>query len=116
MIKRELYTIDAEGQVVGRIATKIASLLRGKNKPEFQPNIDNGGAVEVVNINKLKFSGKKIEQKKYFRYTGYPGGIRETKMSDLNKLNPAEILKRAVKQMLPDTRLRTGMMKRLKIK
>ena len=116
MTKRNLHTIDAAEQSAGRLATKIAILLRGKNKPEYEPYIDNGDIVEVVNIDKLKFTGKKIEQKKYFRYSGYPGGLKETKMGDLAKSNPAEILKRAVRKMLPATKLRDGMMKRLIIK
>lgn len=116
MIKRDIHKLDAADQSVGRLATQIVNFLRGKNKPEFQPNVDNGDAVEVINVDKLKFTGKKLEQKKYFRYSGYPGGLKETKMRDLNISNPAEILKRAVKQMLPDTKLRNGMMKRLVIK
>ena len=115
-IKRNLHKIDADNQSVGRISTRIAVFLRGKNKPEFEPHIDNGDIVEVVNVDKLKFTGKKLDQKKYFRYSGYPGGLKETKMSDLAKSNPAEILRKAVKEMLPPTRLRDGMMKRLIIK
>ena len=116
MEKRNLHKIDATDQVVGRIATKIATLLRGKNKPEYVPHVDNGDIVEVTNIQKLSFSGKKLDQKKYFRYSGYPGGLKETKMSDLQKDKPDEILRKAVKKMLPATRLRNGMMKRLIIK
>lgn len=115
-INRQLHKIDASDQSVGRLATKIAIFLRGKNKPEYEPNIDNGDIVEVENIKKLKFTGKKIEQKKYFRYSGYPGGLKEKKMSDLAKSNPAEILSRAVREMLPPNKLRNGMMKRLIIR
>ncbi len=116
MIKRNKHKIDAENKTVGRLASQIAVILRGKNKPEFEPHIDIGDIVEVININKLKFTGKKLEQKKYFRYSGYPGGIKETEMSVLYKKNPALIFKRAVKQMLPDNKLREGMLKRLIIK
>jgi len=116
MIKRNLHKIDAAGQSAGRLATKIALLLRGKNKPEYEPHIDNGDIVEVFNVDKLKFTGKKLEQKKYFRYSGYPGGLKETKMKDLAVSNPAEILRRAVREMLPPTKLRNGMMKRLIIR
>lgn len=115
-INRQLHKIDATDKSAGRIATQIAILLRGKNKPEYQPNIDNGDIVEVENIKKLKFTGKKLEQKKYFRYSGYPGGLKEKKMSDLAKNNPAEILSRAVREMLPPNKLRNGMMKRLIIR
>ena len=116
MIERKLHKIDATNKAVGRMASEIAIILRGKNKPEFAPHIDNGDIVEVSNADKMKFTGKKEEQKKYFRYSGYPGGLKETKLSSLNKSNPGEIIKRAVKQMLPATRLRDGMMKRLIIK
>ncbi len=116
MIKRNLHKIDAADQVAGRLATKIATFLRGKNKPEYEPYLDNGDIVEVVNVNKMKFTGKKLDQKKYFRYSGYPGGLKETKMSDLAENNPGDILKRAVRDMLPPTKLRDGMMKRLIIK
>jgi large subunit ribosomal protein L13 len=116
MTKRSIHKIDATNQSVGRLSTKIAILLRGKNKPEFTPHIDNGDIVEVFNVDKLKFTGKKLEQKKYYRYSGYPGGLKETKMSDLFKSNPGEILRRAVREMLPPTKLRDGMMKRLIIK
>ncbi|MEA3463792.1 MAG: 50S ribosomal protein L13 [Patescibacteria group bacterium] len=113
MIERKLHKIDATNKSVGRLATQIAIILRGKNKPEFQPHLDLGDIVQVSNTNKLKFTGKKLEQKKYFKYSGYPGGLKETKMSDLIKNNPAEILRRAVREMLPGNRLRNGMMKRL---
>lgn len=116
MIKRNVCKIDAENKTVGRLASRIAVILRGKNKPEFEPRIDNGDIVHVVNIGKLKFTGKKLEQKKYFKYSGYPGGMKEIKMSELNKNNPALIIRRAVKQMLPDNTLREGMLKRLIIK
>ena len=116
MDKRKLHKIDATNQATGRLATHIATILRGKNKPEFQPNIDAGDIVEVANVDKLKFTGKKLEQKKYFSYSGYPGGLKEKKLADLKKNNPAYILKHAVKEMLPDNKLRNGMIKRLIIK
>ena len=113
IINRQLHKIDAANQSAGRLATQIAIILRGKNKPEFQPHLDLGDIVQVSNADKLKFTGKKLEQKKYFRYSGYPGGLKETKMGDLAESNPAEILRRAVREMLPGNRLRKGMMKRL---
>jgi len=116
MATRNTHKIDAENKTVGRLATQIAAFLRGKNKPEYEPHIDNGDIVEVFNIGKLKFTGKKLDQKKYFRYSGYPGGMKEIKMSNLNKSKPGEILIRAVREMLPDNKLRKGMMKRLIIK
>lgn len=115
-IERKLHKIDATGKAVGRIASEIAIILRGKNKPEYEPHIDAGDIVEVSNIDKLKFTGKKIEQKKYFRYSGYPGGLKEKKMGNLARQNPAEILERAVREMLPPTKLRKDMLKRLIIR
>lgn len=111
-----MHKIDATDKAVGRIATQIAILLRGKNKPEFFPHKDNGDVVEVSNISKLKFSGKKAEQKKYFSYSGYPGGLKTKKMSELIIDNPAEILRRAVREMLPPVKFRSDMMKRLIIR
>ncbi|MBI4812135.1 50S ribosomal protein L13 [Candidatus Falkowbacteria bacterium] len=116
MIIRKIHKIDATGKAAGRLATQIAIILRGKNKPEYEPHLDKGDAVEVSNIDKLKFTGKKLEQKKYFRYSGYPGGLKTTKLSELKEKEPAQILKRAVKQMLPANKLRNNMMKRLIIK
>ena len=116
MTERKLHKIDATNQSVGRIATQIATFLRGKNKPEFEPHLDLGDIVEISNVEKLKFTGKKLEQKKYYHYSGYPGGLKETKMSDLAKTDIGEILRRAVREMLPGNKLRKNMMKRLIIK
>lgn len=114
--ERKLHKLDATGEVPGRLASRIALILRGKNKPEFEPHLDLGDIVEVNNAAKMKYSGKKLEQKKYLRYSGYPGGLKETKMKDLVKTRPAEVLKRAVREMLPPTKLRTNQLKRLIIK
>lgn len=114
-MKRKVYKIDASGKAVGRLGTEVAIILRGKNKPEFTPHLDGGDIVEIINIDGLKFSGKKLEQKKYYRYSGYPGGLKEIKMSEL-KSRPAglaEILRRAVREMLPPVKFRKDMMKRL---
>jgi len=115
-IERKLHKFDAEGKAVGRIASEIAIILRGKNKPEFEPHLDCGDIVDVKNINKLKFTGKKLEQKKYYHYSGYQSGLKETKMKDLNEKDPADILRRAVREMLPPVKFRKEMMKRLIIK
>lgn len=115
-IERKLHKFDATNSSVGRLATQIAVILRGKNKPEFEPNLDCGDMVEVTGIDKLKFTGKKLDQKKYFSYSGYPGGLKEKKMSELVKLNPSDILKRAVREMLPPVKFRTEMLKRLIIR
>ena len=113
--QRKTHKIDAEGRILGRLATEIAHKLRGKHKPVFAPNIDAGDFVEVSNIKKIRFSGQKLGQKKYFRYSGYPGGLKTESLEILFKKNPAEVLRRAVYQMLPDNKLRKGMIKRLRI-
>jgi large subunit ribosomal protein L13 len=115
-IERKVHKIDAEGQVLGRLATQIASILRGKHKPEFQAHIDGGDVVEVINVDKIKITGKKLEQKKYFSHSGYPGGLKEKKMGDVFESNPGEVLRRAVKKMISSTKLRNDMMKRLIIR
>jgi len=115
-IERKVHELDAAGQTVGRLSTKIATLLRGKNKPEFQPHLDLGDVVHVKNVKFLHFSGKKLAQKTYKHYSGYQSGIKIKKMSELMKKDPADILKRAVREMLPPTKLRPQMMKRLIIK
>ena len=115
-IERKLHKIDATGKTIGRLGTQIANLLRGKTKPEFQPHLDLGDIVEVSNLDKCKFTGKKLGQKQYHHFTGYLGNLRSRTMSEVYAKNPGDVLRRAVREMLPDTRLRTGMMKRLIIK
>ncbi len=115
-VERKTHKIDATGQSLGRLATQIALLLRGKNKPEFQAHLDLGDIVEVTNIDKLKFTGKKLEQKEYYQPTGYIGNLKTTKMAEVYAKNPALVLERAVRQMLPATRLRPAMLKRLIIR
>lgn len=115
-IERKTHKLDATGQTVGRLSTQIANLLRGKNKPEYQPHLDLGDIVEVVNADKLKFTGKKFEQAKYFSYSGYLGGLKTRKLSDVFAKDPGEVIRRAVREMLAPTRLRKDIMKRLIIK
>ncbi len=115
-IERKLHKLSAKDKTVGRLASQIAIILRGKNKPEFEPHLDCGDIVELSDVDKLKFTGKKLDQKKYYRHSGYPGGLKETKMSDLAKTNPAEIVKRAVREMLPPVKFRKAMLKRLIIR
>jgi len=113
---RNTHNLEATGQTAGRLATKIATLLRGKHKTNFQPNYDQGDIVIVANVDKLKFTGKKFDQKKYHHYSGYPGGLKSKKLSDVFKNKPGEVLKRAVREMLPPVRFRNDMIKRLIIK
>ena len=115
-IKKDWYIIDAENAAVGRLASYISKVLRGKNKPTFTPHIDNGDFVVVTNIDKIKFTGKKFKDKKYFKHTGYPGGIKETSPMILKEKNKTqEILKLAVKRMLPGGPLAKKQLTKLKI-
>ena len=115
-IKKDWYIVDAENVAVGRLAAFISKVLRGKNKPTFNPHIDNGDFVVVTNIDKIKFTGKKFDNKKYYRHTGHPGGIKEITPSDLVKKNKTtEILKLAVKRMLPGGPLAKKQLTKLKI-
>jgi len=115
-IKRQKHEIDATDQAVGRIATQVAMILRGKNKPDFTPHIDSGDYVNIINSDKVKFTGKKLVQKDYFHHTMYPGGLRRTPMKKIFDQNSGEVIRRAVYGMLPKNKLRDEMMKRLTIK
>ena len=114
-LKNNWLLIDAENAVVGRLATYISKALRGKNKNQYTPHMDNGDFVIVTNIEKIKFTGKKFADKKYYRHTGYPGGIKITTPSILIKKRPEEILKLAVKRMLPGGPLAKKQLSKLKI-
>ena len=114
-INNNWYEIDASNAVVGRLATIIAKILRGKNKATFTPHMDNGDFVVVKNIDKIKFTGKKFQNKKYYRHTGYPGGIKETTPEKLYNKEPGEALKLAVKRMLPGGPLAKKQLTKLKI-
>ena len=115
-IKKDWYIIDAQDAVVGRLASYISKVLRGKNKPTYNPHMDNGDFVVVTNIDKIKFSGKKFFNKKYYKHTGHPGGIKESTPSFLKEKNKTEqILKLAVKRMLPGGPLAKKQLTKLKI-
>ena len=115
-IKNDWYVINAQNVAVGRLAAFISKVLRGKNKSTYNPHIDNGDFVIVTNIEKIKFTGKKFENKKYYKHTGHPGGIKETTPSDLATKNKfADILKLAVKRMLPGGPLSKKQLTKLKI-
>ena len=115
-IKKNWYIINAQNIAVGRLAAHISKVLRGKNKPTYNPHIDNGDFVIVTNINKIKFTGKKFFNKKYFKHTGHPGGIKESSPSSLKERNKTEeILKLAVKRMLPGGPLAKKQLTKLKI-
>ena len=115
-IKKDWYIINAENVAVGRLAAYISKVLRGKNKPSYNPHIDNGDFIVVTNIDKIKFSGKKFKDKKYYRHTGHPGGIKYSTPHSLKEKNKTEdILKLAVKRMLPGGPLAKKQLTKLKI-
>lgn len=114
IIKRGNIIIDAEGQVLGKLAVQIADLLRGKAKPTFLPNKDAGDFVTIKNVGKMKITGKKMEQKMYYHHTGYLGGLKTTPLKKLFTEDPGEVLKIAVSGMLPKNKLRARFLKRIK--
>ncbi len=114
-MKRETHIIDATNKVLGRLATEIAVLLRGKHKPEFVPYKDMGDFVNIKNITNIKITGKKMEQKKYFQHSGFLGGLKEIPLKTLFKKNPKEVLRKAVLGMLPKNKLSPKQIKRLKV-
>ena len=114
-LQNDWYEIDAKGVVVGRLATIISKIIRGKNKSTYTPHMDNGDFVVVKNIEQIKFTGQKFQNKKYYRHTGYPGGIKETTPEKLHENKPEEILKLAVKRMLPGGPLGKKQLSKLKI-
>ncbi len=114
-VERNWYLIDAEGQTLGRLATEIARVLRGKNKAQYTPHVDTGDFVVVVNADRVAVTGRKAEQKVYRRYSGYPGGLKETSYEQMMARKPTEILRKAVYGMMPKTRLARQQFKKLKI-
>src|SRR6266536_322106 len=114
-IERQWYLVDAEGKTLGRLATEIAETLRGKRKPQYTPHIDTGDFVVVVNAEKIAVTGKKREEKIYYRHSGYPGGLRERTLGEELERRPTEVLRKAVKGMLPRNRLARRQLTKLKI-
>ncbi len=114
-INHDWFVVDAEDMVLGRIATQIASRLRGKHKPEFAPHMDNGDFIVVVNAEKIKVTGKKLSDKNYYHHTGYPGGIRSKTLSEMLASKPEEVIRIAVRGMLPKNRLGRALIKKLKV-
>lgn len=104
-VERKWILIDAEGEIVGRMCTKIADILRGKNKPSFTPHADTGDYVIVINADKVRFTGEKWAQKQYVRYSGYPGGQKKTTAAELKAKKPTKVVENAVKGMLPKNKL-----------
>ena len=114
-VERRWYVVDAEGQTLGRLAAEIARVLRGKSKPQYTPHVDTGDFVVVVNAERIVVTGRKAEQKVYRRHSGYPGGLKTTSYEQLLERQPTEILRKAVKGMMPKTRLARQQLRKLKI-
>jgi large subunit ribosomal protein L13 len=114
-VRQDWYVVDAAGKVLGRLAAEIARRLRGKHKPEFTPHIDTGDYIVVVNVDKLRVTGRKAENKIYYRHSGYPGGIYSTTFAKLQARHPDRVLRLAVKGMLPKGPLGYAMLKKMKM-
>ena len=114
-IAREWYFVDAEGKTLGRLATQIADVLRGKRKPQYTPHVDTGDFVVVVNAEKIAVTGNKLDDKMYYRHSGYPGGLKARPLRDQLERQPAEVLRKAVRGMLPKNRLARKQLLKLKI-
>lgn len=114
-IERGWWLVDASGETLGRLATRIATLLEGKHKPTYSPHIDTGDHVVVVNAAQIRVTGNKLEQKIYYRHSNYPGGLKEESLSRLLERRPELVIERAVKGMLPQNRLGRAMFKKLKV-
>ena len=114
-VTRDWYVVDASDKVLGRLAAELAHRLRGKHKPEFTPHVDTGDYIVVVNAARLRVTGNKATDKKYYRHTGYPGGIRETNFEKMQAKHPGRVLEKAVKGMLPKGPLGYAMIKKLKV-
>jgi large subunit ribosomal protein L13 len=113
--QRDWYVVDADGKNLGRLATRIADTLRGKRKPEYTPHIDTGDFVVVVNAEKIAVTGNKLEAKRYYRHSGYPGGLRSRTLAEMLDRRPEEVLRTAVKGMLPRNRLGRAQLRKLKV-
>ena len=114
-IQRDWVLVDAEGKTLGRLATQIADTLRGKQKPQYTPHVDTGDFVIVVNAEKIQVTGNKLDQKRYYRHSGYPGGLRSRTLREQLERRPTEVLRVAVKGMLPKNRLARQQLTKLKI-
>lgn len=114
-IKRKWYIVDAKGKILGRLAAKIAAILRGKHKPIFTPHLDTGDGVIVINASQIKVTGRKLKQKVYRRYSGYPGGLREVVLEVLLAKNPTTVIRLAVQRMLPIGPLGRDLIKKLRV-
>jgi large subunit ribosomal protein L13 len=114
-VERRWYVVDADGQTLGRLATRIADTLRGKGKAQYTPHVDTGDFVVVVNAEKVRVTGNKLDQKRYYRHSGYPGGLRSRTLREQLERRPTEVIRTAVKGMLPKNRLARKQLNKLKV-
>jgi len=114
-IEKKWYILDAEGKVLGRLATEVASILRGKHRPTYTPNVDTGDHVIIINADKIVLTGNKLVNKKYYRHSGYPGGLKVTSYATLMSTKPELAVRKAIVGMLPHNRLGSAMAKKLKV-
>ena len=114
-VEREWYVVDASGQTLGRLATRVAHVLRGKHKPTYSTSVDTGDCVIVVNAEKIQVTGRKLDQKIYYRFSGYPGGLKEITLRNLLQKHPERVIEHAVRGMLPKNRLGRQMFRKLKV-
>ena len=114
-LKKDWYLVDAKEKILGRLATKVATIIRGKHRPIYTPNFDVGDNVVVINANKIRVTGKKLKEKQYLDFSGYPGGLKQTSLEVMLRTKPTEVIKRAVRKMLPANPLSRQMLKKLKI-
>ena len=114
-VARDWYVVDADGQTLGRLATRIADTLRGKGKAQYTPHVDTGDFVVVVNAEKVRVTGNKLDQKRYYRHSGYPGGLRSRTLREQLERRPTEVIRKAVKGMLPKNRLARRQLTKLKV-
>lgn len=114
-VRRRWFVVDAQGKVLGRLASQVAAILRGKHKPTFTPHVDGGDFVIVVNAEKVRLTGRKLERKVYYWHTGYPGGIKSATAGQLLQTKPEELFRLAVQRMLPKTALGRRMLRKLKV-
>lgn len=113
--KKRWYLVDAKGQILGRLATKVATIIRGKHNPKYTPHCDMGDFVVVINAQKIRVTGRKLKQKQYLNYSGYPGGLKSTSLEVMLQTKPVEVIRSAVRKMLPAGPLHRDMIKKLKI-
>ncbi|GAB6932390.1 50S ribosomal protein L13 [Calditerricola satsumensis] len=114
-VERKWYVVDAAGQTLGRLASQVAAILRGKHKPQYTPHVDTGDFVIVINAEKVVLTGKKLDKKVYYRHSGYPGGLKKTTAREMLQNKPEEMIERAVWGMLPKNRLGRKLIKKLKV-